>query len=123
MTTTLAQSVWLKAQGFPQDQWPQMVWHLSDDSDGPFLEYWPLGFLRAPFENIAAPDVVSGDPAAHPGALEWLEQEKGWRWWRSPHAYNPEETWLAIHGKENPLISFTSKTARELLDRIMEASK
>lgn len=86
----------LQEMGYGQDGWPQAVWwrefmqrvkawseweitHLDEHNLGPHT----LGATRSPKDEwLAAPDELT--------ALMWLEQERGYRWFRNPLFYEAE---------------------------------
>lgn len=86
-TVSLEAAQLLKAAGYPQDQWPQMVWCQIYADQEPELDYWQNGVtvvLGVEVANIAAPDPLT--------ALMWLET-KGWAWKRDT------EGWKAVNNK------------------------
>lgn len=76
-TLSLETAKALKAAGYPQDQWPQMVWWktvLGEDVwDYDFWHNDMEGQFGTAVEYVSRPDPLT--------ALDWLEK-KGWMWKR-----------------------------------------
>lgn len=91
ITVSLEAAKVLKTAGYPQDQWPQMIYLGGDPKEYGVLCYRYQDFVpepeRPPLEVVAAPDPLS--------ALYWLEREKGWYWERRARAQSGEERWIA----------------------------
>lgn len=100
----------LKEVGFPQDEWPQMVWErIGRAGQENWVSDWavnvrshnPTALYAAQagaltFEWIACPSELE--------ALEWLEREKGWEWRSSAYIVFPQpgvaerrRRWTAFH--------------------------
>ena len=62
----------LKKLGYPQDEWPQMVWRQRPLSE----MFWAM----AEYWDRPIPDVVYCAAPDYLTVLDWLEREKGWKW-------------------------------------------
>ena len=104
MLTLEAAKAW-KAMGGPQDRWPQMTWR-EIESD---LEYCLDAVEAGPQTNPPTdPARVTWWYAApeDTAALDWLEREKGWNWWRqSPHGRAIPGCWFASHSDGKHLLA------------------
>ena len=114
-------SVRLKELGFPQDNWPQMVWL----DWGPTLQYFNGSpFRLRPHIRLADAQDKSTKWVAAPTpltALAWFEEVEGW-WFSRGLLLNYSKTWWRAVCKQTRQ-GVEADTPSDLVRKIVEAMK